>query len=430
MKFKNRGSKIAAAIISIIIILSGILILMDYLNFESYVDKIEQENLEPYKIPEYHTIYYPNGTEFNQDIYQMDFQGSDIVFLIENRSKNRYYGEEFWVMDIYGKYLNKIYKVQNTKFINNWFLGKTISFNDAGDRIIFITSDFYWLNWSVELLIKNGSTWDETCEHKVLYSHPTAYLSDPVINSDGSKIYFVMSDIIVTENFTQFETSICEYDITNGELKKLFTEGYEDKNYLLLDINQEDTKLLLVVYDYENSTEEIRLFDIFTNDFKKIELGYNDYFYSNVAFGGNDSIFYSSDRYSPSDNISEYHNLWMHQLNSSSSKLVLASLYLYEFLFSERSNILIFTEWDKTSYLKLDENDNNLLDTDNDGVVDLIDKYANDPKRGFYKHRDLNELEDTKEIKFMIFELFIFLQIIPIFLFSQLYKDSKSKKNK
>ncbi len=428
MKFKNKGTKIAALIISLIIIISGILIILDYLSFRSYVDKIEQQNIEPYKIPEYHSLYYPNGTEFYQEFYQMDFQGTDIVFSIENRSKNRYYGEEIWVMDIYGKYFNKIYTVPHTK--NNWYGANSISFNNAGDKLIFSTSDVYWLNCSIELLVRNGSTWDENCEHKILYSHPTAFLSDPKINSNGSKIYFVMSDINVTEKFTQIETSICEYDITTGELKEIFMGGYEDKDYFLLDITPKGDKLLLIIYNFETSNEYVAIFNISSKEFKKIEL--KNYYYNydnNIAFGGKETIFYISDRYTPSDNTSLYQNLWMYQFNDSSSKLVLADLYLYEFLFSERSNTIIFMDWDKTLFLNLSENDDNLFDSDNDGVVDLIDKYPDNPKRGFYKHRDLTDLEDSEKYKFAFLEIFIFLQIIPIFLLNQIYRDHKSKKN-
>lgn len=372
---------LALVIISFMFVL---LIPRGYIASENNGDKIpyNEENFIPFKKEDGEFLHGEKAS----------ISKNKIVYL-DSSNKTKYSKIGIWIMNIDGSNRTLIYTNRSHNVYSSF---TTLKFNPDGNKILFTTYyphiDWRKSEYSIDLLIKNGSYWNVNCIRNVIYKI-NIMTGEPIegsFNSDGSKIVFRLykgkggvGDIYIMNS-------------NGSNHKQLTTHRGRDA---LPTFSPDSSKITWVHSDSGPDLEHIWIMNSDGSNKKRITP--KDLDCSYPIFTSTGKILFLSTELSPHSNKRDAGNIWIMNADGNNRTLIVprqfkGNIWNTEPAISPDNTMIVFRHGlisDPAGlYFVKDPNCDGIWeDSDGDGVADVCDGAPNDPDEGYIKGDDSND---------------------------------------
>ena len=330
----------------------------------------------PYQLEDYQSLNLPDAfrASFSHD--------GELVVFSSNAEKPD--NSSIWVAKADGTDRRMVYRNSS---IDDTF--SSAKFSPDGEKIAF--TKFYLeiskeeSELSIEVLERNGTTWDETSSNRSIHKRPKGALRSPSFSPDRKKIVYY--SIEPTEG-GKGDVWVMDIDSSNRTQLTFDKEGGVAPSY------SPDGKKVLYQRWSDDGELEIWLMD---SDGTNNQMILDDSWHPHhPTFMPDGKILFESTRASPHSKETDGGYLWMMDQDGGNRTLLVPSSFDGK-SFNSRASVssdgtkILFEHSlsDRDLYIVEDpDGDGVWEDSDGDGVADICDKYPDDPDRGYIKDGD------------------------------------------
>ena len=312
-----------------------------------------------------------------------------IVYL-DSSNKTKYSKMGIWIMNIDGSNKTLIY-VNRSHNVDDSFT--TPKFSSDGNKIIYSTydpnEDWRKAEYSIDLLIKNGSYWNDNCIRNVIYKINKT-IGEPIecsFNSDDSNIVY----------------SLYRGKGGNGDIYIMNSNGSNHKQLTthrgmdaLPTFSPDNSKITWIHSDSGPDLEHIWIMNSDGSNKKRITP--KDLDCSYPIFTSTGKILFVSTELSPHSNKRDAGNIWMMNPDGSNRTLIVprqfkGNIWNTEPTISPDNTMIVFrhgliSDPAGLYFVKDLDGDGIWEDSDGDRVADVCDGAPNDPNEGYIKGND------------------------------------------
>ena len=373
-------------------------------------------NFSIYKQCNYERIFNQSEEDLIVGPLSINSEGDKIIFTTLNLT-NPDFGD-IWIFDQINNTSVKIY--EGTVYVDETGGPK---FSRDGNKIIFSTYRIDEELVTIDILIKNESTWNINAYHETIFKSNNSVIANVEFNHDNTKI------IYSTYELNNANIWIINRDGANNT--QLTSNNTWDGSHFL---SPDGTKIIYLSIEKESemSNEQIWIMDV--DGKNKKPLLSNDYLIRNPTFIGNDRILYESSKISLKSDYSRSGNIWIFDLNTEKETLIFIPIenndYYYRYpTISPDGNMISFLYDGHYYYIKDPDMNGIWEDSDDDGVADIIDKFPNDPEKGYIEGNYYsNENKVSKNDYFV--SIMLVLIVISALIIMVLINEKKNFNNK
>ena len=412
LRENKRGILYFSPMIVVFILLFGIILYWELSPDDNDIDEPTdyQELISVYNIPAFEKFHYENEAlayfNYSYDIVgpiDISSDGKQIIYRWIDNEENQ--NDAIWIMNIDGTNQLKLYNAN--------YIGKFPKFSQDNNKIIFtsITLDNQTggLVSTIDVLIKNGSSWNNKPDHYVLYTSNNVAIYSSYFISDCSKIVY-------------------NYDI-NGSSGVSILDLYNNKSVKVLENDTlfnfplffHNENRVIYVSNKETVNQQIWIMNILDGNKKKLsEDNFNDNYFTLTS---ENKILFRSDQLSPHSDYTRTGNIWMMENDGGNKQLILPTStigygsFSYPIMSPDGNRIYFFIN-SSLHYIEDPDHDGEWEDTDGDGVADIIDGAPNDPDEGYikgYRKQDIDHEGGSDFEFYSVIILMIAMVILVLF---------------
>lgn len=320
-----------------------------------------------------------------------------------------------WIADIDGSNRTMIYANAS---IDNTFTRAT--FSPDGNKILFVSLHYdnktgKLAATSIDILIKNGTMWDNTSKHEQIYLAPysNGRMRETCYNPSGDRIVYrrhggtsTHGDIWIMDADGTNHTSLTEGD--EWDSLPCFSPDGEKIVYLSIPESEETYKIWMMNTDGSN---------------KKC-LTPDDWYYDTPVFTPNGKIIFESARVSPHSSRLEDGNIWMMDMNGKNHVLIVPTSFWGDVhsrgaVMSPDNTMIVFSHGLGEGYglYCVEDPTGEWKDSDGDGVWDGIDGAPFDPDEGYFKDDSADSFDFGKlggVVNVCIVALLVFVVVVTV----------------